>query len=80
MTDIIVLEVRDNGRGISGETAAAALGGAPQRHRGMTTIGLYNVNRRVLLNHGNGFGLEVTSQPGVFTSIRLRLPRIAAET
>jgi two-component system sensor histidine kinase YesM len=80
MADVIVLEVRDNGRGISEESAAAALSRAPERHRGMTTIGLYNVNRRILLNHGNGFGLDVTSEPGVFTSVRLRLPRIAAET
>jgi two-component system sensor histidine kinase YesM len=80
MTDVIVLEVQDNGHGMRGEAAAAALGGAPERHRGMTTIGLYNVNRRVLLNHGNGFGLDVKSEPGVFTSVKLRLPRIAPET
>jgi two-component system sensor histidine kinase YesM len=79
-TDVIVLEVRDNGHGISDEAAAAALRSAPESHRGMTTIGLYNVNRRVVLNHGNGFGLDVKSERGVFTSVKLRLPRIAAET
>ncbi len=58
----------------------SALGGAPETHRGMTTIGLYNVNRRILLNHGNGFGLEVQSSIGVFTVVRLRLPPMIAET
>jgi two-component system sensor histidine kinase YesM len=80
MTDVVVLEVRDNGHGMSEATAAAALNGAPQRHGGMTTIGLYNVHRRVVLNHGNGFGLVVTSEPGVFTSVKLRLPRISGES
>ena len=78
--DVLLLEVRDNGHGMSGETVSSALRGAPETHRGMTTIGLYNVNRRILLNHGNGFGLDVRGGIGVFTAVRLRLPRIVAET
>jgi two-component system, sensor histidine kinase YesM len=77
---VLVLEVRDNGHGMSGDTVSLALGGAPETHRGMTSIGLYNVNRRVLLNHGNGFGLDVQSTVGLFTVVRLRLPRIVPET
>jgi two-component system sensor histidine kinase YesM len=77
---VLVLEVRDNGHGMHGETVDAALGGAPETHRGMTSIGLYNVNRRILLNHGDGFGLDVKSVIGLYTIVRLRLPRIIAET
>jgi len=65
---------------MSEETVSAALRGAPETHRGMTTIGLYNVKRRILLNHGNGFGMDVQSEAAVCTVVRLRLPRIAAET
>jgi two-component system sensor histidine kinase YesM len=77
--EVLLLEVRDNGHGMNEETVSSALGGAPETHRGMTTIGLYNVNRRILLNHGNGFGLEVQSGISVFTIVRLRLPRIVEE-
>jgi two-component system sensor histidine kinase YesM len=77
---VLVLEVRDNGHGMNADTVSRALGGAPETHRGMTSIGLYNVNRRVLLNHGNGFGLDVQSTIGLFTVVRLRLPRIVPET
>jgi len=76
---IVCLEVRDNGHGMSPSAVSAALGEAPGKHGGMTTIGLHNVNRRIFLNHGNGFGLEVQSQPGAFTIVRLRLPRITGE-
>lgn len=78
-TDAVILEVRDNGHGMSAEAVAAALAEPPRTHQGMTTIGLHNVNRRVVLNHGPGFGLEVQSQPGAWTIARLRLPRIPGE-
>ena len=76
---VVCLEVRDNGRGMSPAAVSAALGEAPVEHRGMTTIGLHNVNRRILLNHGSRFGLSVESEPGAHTIVRLRLPRVAPE-
>ena len=78
----LVLEVRDNGHGMSAQAIADALAqppGTPGTHRGMTTIGLHNVNRRVVLNHGAGFGLEVQSEIGAWTVARLRLPLISGE-
>ncbi len=77
--DTVILEVRDNGHGMSADAVAEALAEPPGTHRGMTTIGLHNVHRRVVLNHGPGFGLEVHSQPGAWTIARLRLPRISGE-
>jgi two-component system, sensor histidine kinase YesM len=76
-TDLAILEVRDNGVGMSAAAVADALSDAPETHRGMTTIGLHNVNQRVILNHGEEFGLEIQSEPGAWTVARLRLPRIA---
>ncbi len=78
----LVLEVQDNGHGMSAAAIADALAqapGTPGTHRGMTTIGLYNVNRRVLLNHGAGFGLDVHSEVEVGTTARLRLPLLSGE-
>ena len=80
--DALVLEVKDNGHGMSAGVIAEALAQAPGTsgtHRGMTTIGLYNVNRRVLLNHGEAFGLEMSSAVGAGTVARLRLPLIRGE-
>ncbi len=80
--EALVLEVRDNGHGMSAVAIADAMKQTPAAsapHRGMTTIGLRNVNRRVALNHGPGFGLEVQSEPGAWTVARLRLPLISGE-
>jgi two-component system sensor histidine kinase YesM len=75
----LLLEVRDNGRGMAPELVRAALAAPPARHHGLSPMGLYNVERRVKLNHGPAFGLQVESEPearGVasFTVVRLRLP------
>jgi two-component system sensor histidine kinase YesM len=74
--DAIVLEVRDNGSGAAPEVFAAALAEPSGHHRGMTSIGLANVHRRIVLNHGDGFGLELASTPGSGTVALLRLPVI----
>ena len=78
--EAVLLEVRDNGRGMDEEAVSRALAEPPATHRGMTTIGLHNVNRRITLNHGPGFGLSILSGRGEGTVVRLRLPRITGDS
>ncbi len=72
----LVLEVSDNGQGADGERLSRALAAPPQGHHGMTSIGLANLRRRIVLNHGDGYGLEVESEVGRGTRAVLRLPVI----
>jgi sensor histidine kinase YesM len=44
---------------------------------GRNRIGVANVHRRIRLNFGAPYGLEVASEPGVFTRVRFVLPALA---
>ena len=39
-------------------------------------IGLNNVNERIKLSYGDGYGLSINSRKGVFTSVEVKLPVI----
>lgn len=76
--DRLLLRVRDNGSGI-GEEELRELRKRlreeklpRQVDRG---VGLENVHRRLLLQYGNSFGLSITSEPGLYTEVCLRLSR-----
>jgi len=77
---VLVLEVWDDGVGIAPERAGQVLESRPDQG-GLNRIGLANVQRRIRLNFGEPYGLEVASEPGQYTRIRLLLPalRRAAE-
>jgi two-component system sensor histidine kinase YesM len=77
--ETLLLEVRDNGKGAAPERIAQALAGAPEHHHGLTSIGLANIKRRITLNHGKGFDLELRSEDGRGTAALLRLPAIRGE-
>ena len=71
--------VQDNGQGM-GEQSLALLNerlqkGAtdPPAAEPRTGIGLSNVNRRILLQYGEGSGLSVWSQAGQGTTVRIRM-------
>lgn len=74
-----VLFVRDNGRGMTqqrmrqlNQTLKEPLRETPPQEHG---IGLRNVNERLRLHYGEGYGLEISdSQPEKGTEIMIRLP------
>jgi two-component system sensor histidine kinase YesM len=74
--EVLILEVRDDGAGMRPgartEPATERRGGPESLHR----IGLSNVERRIALNFGAPYGMEIESEPGAFTVIRFVLPAL----
>jgi two-component system sensor histidine kinase YesM len=72
---VLVIEVRDDGSGIEPDRAARLLDGKPERGS-LYRIGVANVHRRIRLNFGEPYGLEVESAPGAYTLVRYLLPAL----
>ncbi|MCA0756069.1 sensor histidine kinase [Paenibacillus sp. N4] len=77
----LLLRIRDNGTGMNEEALmrlSRKLAGAEDAHAGEKRktggIGLKNVNERIKLHFGNGYGLKVNSVPGQGTEVVLHLP------
>lgn len=74
----VFFEIYDNGDGISPEKLQQIFreetpaGEKPDRER----IGIRNVHRRLQLYFGEPYGLEIESQPGQYTRIRLNIPKV----
>ena len=64
-----LVSVRDDGAGMSDESARAALAGLGGG------IGLRNVHRRLESSFGPGYGLAIDSAPGHGTEVRLTVPK-----
>jgi two-component system sensor histidine kinase YesM len=72
---VLVIEVRDDGSGIEPDRALRILEGKPERGS-LYRIGVANVHRRIRLNFGEPYGLEVESTPGAYTLVRYTLPAL----
>ncbi|MDR2477680.1 MAG: sensor histidine kinase [Treponema sp.] len=70
----LIISVRDNGNGMSGETLAGIFEGGRRDHHGLSKIGLYNVRRRIMLAYGSAYTVEAASYPGEGTVVTLLLP------
>jgi len=71
----LIIEVRDDGAGMPRERAVetpARRSGPERLHR----IGIDNVRRRIALNFGAPYGLDIESEPGRFTLVRYVLPAL----
>ncbi len=79
-------EVKDNGVGMDNHqlnTIRSILAEPPQfkelGHRSTQSIGLKNINSRIELYYGAGYGMMVNSTPGTGTIITLKLPYFKQE-
>ncbi|HEX3047145.1 MAG TPA: histidine kinase [Bacillota bacterium] len=72
----LLFEVTDNGVGIPPEQFQKMLREDYRNPKGFNSMGLNNVDRRIKLNHGNQYGLEITSAPGQGATVKIRLPLI----
>jgi Predicted signal transduction protein with a C-terminal ATPase domain len=76
INDSILFEIKDDGVGMTDEQKKVLFDGISQNKMGFTKIGLNNVDRRIKLNYGNGYGLTVESEYGSYTKITVNLPII----
>ena len=80
---LLVLEVHDDGAGMSpGVDARAVPGDTAELARSPESlhrvgIGIANVERRIALNFGAPYDLAIESEPGSFTRVRYVLPALA---
>nr|WP_275901658.1 sensor histidine kinase [Paenibacillus sp. SYP-B3998] len=73
----LVIEVRDNGNGISAdklEQLRQSLQLIYSFHTPGPSIGLRNVNERIKLYFGSEYGLEIESTPGIGTNVIVKIP------
>ena len=68
----VELQVADDGAGMDGDRAVAALSGAGGG------IGLSNVHNRLQQTFGAGYGLQVDSEPGKGTRVTMTVPKFRA--
>ena len=73
----LVITMEDDGIGIPEEQIPSLLTEDAQKPSGLFHgIGLSNVNSRIRGKFGEGYGLQIESEPGSFTRILLTLPFI----
>lgn len=63
--DAVVITISDDGQGMSPERLAEVLS---------ASIGISNVQKRVRLNFGEGYGVRIESKPGAGTRVTLTIP------
>ncbi|MCX4320152.1 MAG: sensor histidine kinase [Lachnospiraceae bacterium] len=71
--DLVIL-VEDDGNGIEGEKLAQIREELKYHRFKGKHIGVCNVNQRIKLKFGDGYGVEVESRPGEKTVVKMRLP------
>jgi two-component system sensor histidine kinase YesM len=74
----LMIEVRDDGMGMSSELVDALFNNDKQTEKGFTRIGLSAVKRRIQLSYGAPYTLTIASYPGEGTVVSLVLPILEA--
>ena len=76
--DTLLFTIKDNGLGMAEEQVARLLTGeAHSSSKKGSGIGVKNVNERIRLYFGEGYGLTILSEPDEGTEIQIRLPAVS---
>lgn len=75
----LIMEVEDNGCGMTPERLNQILGGREYVRSKASGIGVGNVNERIRLHFGREYGVEIISEPDEGTIVRMRMPLQKAE-
>ena len=75
-TGDVLIDLKDDGVGMSPEQAAKALSepGPEEAAAKFRHVGMWNVHRRLQYSFGEGYGLSIRSEPGKGTVVTVRLP------
>lgn len=76
--DDIYIEVTDNGYGIPSEKLPFILTEDKRASKNGSGVGLINVQKRISLRFGEGYGLKIESEPDEGTKVTIHLPAIPA--
>lgn len=74
--DDLVLEIIDDGSGIEKEQLVSIKEMLEGSQNMTEHIGLYNIHRRLILLYGKGYGLEIESEYGEYTKVRIKVPYV----
>ncbi|SDN60233.1 two-component system, LytT family, sensor histidine kinase LytS [Psychrobacillus sp. OK028] len=74
----IEIKVEDNGKGILPERLAV-LGNMELESESGTGVGLFNINRRLLMTFGDSAALTISSKENVGTAISFRIPKLGVD-
>lgn len=73
----ITIWVRDDGVGMDRETIDRVLHAPTEEDR--ASYGLFNVNERLRLTYGEGYGLRIRSEVHAFTEVEVRIKAVRKE-
>ncbi|MCX7708355.1 MAG: sensor histidine kinase [Clostridia bacterium] len=71
----LLITIEDDGIGISAEKIHNLFEGSTiDKSKGLNNIGIRNVDERLKLVYGSGYGLKISSEIGEFTRVSVRIP------
>lgn len=77
---VLLITVSDDGVGLDGKELARMTAQFDEReYQSGRSIGILNVLNRIKINFGEEYGLTVESEPGIGTSVTMRLPAVLKE-
>jgi len=77
--DILKIVVKDDGVGMNKEKLNQIKNNLDKHYTG-NNYGLYNVSRRIFLNFGEDYGLDIDSEENAGTTVTVRLPKMMEDT
>jgi two-component system sensor histidine kinase YesM len=76
--DQLIIAIEDDGVGMNPDQIESLLAAAPtEKKRGLSKIGIKNVNERLKLVYGFRYGLSIESVAGEYTKVYVRIPKEA---
>ena len=75
----IVFRITDNGKGIEPGILERLNDYLYGRNDDFKSIGIKNVNRRIGLSYGEGYGIKIQSVPGNGTMVTVEIPLMTEE-
>lgn len=72
--DRIILEIQDDGVGISGQKLQSILHSKQSKSPDSDSIGIANVDKRIKLYYGEDYGLDLISEENIGTVTRITMP------
>jgi two-component system, sensor histidine kinase YesM len=78
--EVIKFRIADNGVGMDDNTIAKIMKWDNKESKGkFINIGLHNINERIKLFFGSGYGIKIDSKPGMYTIVEITIPVIEGD-